>query len=109
MASKILSGDEVEVIHGRNKGARGTVRQHLPKEDKVIVEGLNIVRRHVRREMGRRAGIVEMEAPLWKSKVMVVCPSCDEPSRVGFRVDSEGNKTRYCKKCDEALPTRHVE
>lgn len=101
MAMKILRGDEVVVIHGKNKGARGRVRQNMPREEKVVVEGVNIVRKHVRRQgVARQAGIIEVEAPLHKSKVMLVCPSCNEPTRIGFRIDDAGAKTRYCKKCD---------
>lgn len=101
MAMKILKGDEVLVIHGKNKGARGRVRQNLPREDQVIVEGLNIVRKHQRRQgVARQTGIIEVEAPLNKNKVKLICPSCDEATRVGFRMDSDGKKTRYCKKCD---------
>ena len=101
MAMKILKGDEVLVIHGKNKGARGKVRVNMPREEQVVVEGLNIVRKHQRRQgTARQTGIIEVEAPLHKNKVMLVCPSCDQPTRVGFRVDDEGNKSRYCKKCD---------
>lgn len=101
MAMKILKGDEVLVIHGKNKGARGRVRVNLPREEQVIVEGLNIVRKHQRQQgTARQTGIIEVEAPLNKSKVKLICPSCDEPTRVGFRQDNDGKKTRYCKKCD---------
>jgi large subunit ribosomal protein L24 len=104
MALKVLRGDEVEVIHGRNKGARGVVRQNLPADKKVVVEGVNIVRKHQRRQgVARQAGIIEVEAPLWASKVMVVCKSCDEPTRVGFRWNGD-DKVRYCKKCDADIP-----
>ncbi len=99
MAMKIVKGDEVLVIRGKDKGARGKVRQNMPREDKIVVEGINIVRKHQRRTgTARQTGIIEVEAPLTRSKVMLVCPSCDAPTRVGFRVD-EGSKTRFCKKC----------
>lgn len=101
MAMKILAGDEIVVIHGKNKDARGRVRQNRPAEGQVVVEGLNIVRKHQRREgVARQTGIIEVEAPLHKSKVMLICPSCGEPTRVGFRYADNGIKTRYCKKCD---------
>jgi large subunit ribosomal protein L24 len=104
MAMKILKGDEVVVIHGKDKGARGKVRQNMPREDKVVVEGLNIVRKHQRRQgVARQVGIIEVEAPLHKSKVQLICPSCDEPTRVGFRVNDDGKKTRFCKKCDASI------
>lgn len=101
MAMKILRGDEIIVIHGKNRGARGRVRQNMPREHMVVVEGLNIVRKHQRRQgVARQVGIIEIEAPLHKSKVQLICPACDEATRVGFRQDSSGNKTRFCKKCD---------
>lgn len=105
MAMKILKGDEIIVIHGKNKGARGKVRQNMPQAEQVVVEGLNIVRKHQRRQgTARQTGIIEVEAPLHKNKVMLICPSCDEPTRVGFRFDDEGKKHRFCKKCDSVIP-----
>jgi len=110
MAEKIITGDEVIVIHGRNKGARGRVRQNMPREDRLVVEGVNIVRKHLKRGRARQAGIVEVEAPLHASKVMLVCPNCGDAARVGFRLNDAGVKVRYCKKCDgdiaRAVPTR---
>ncbi|HET8625832.1 MAG TPA: 50S ribosomal protein L24 [Thermomicrobiales bacterium] len=104
MAEKVVSGDEVVVISGKNKGQRGRVRTNLIKRDRVVIEGVNIVRRHLKRGRARQAGIVEMEAPLHVSNVMVWCPNHNGPARVGFRSDAEGNKERYCKQCDAALP-----
>lgn len=104
MAEKIVSGDEIVVISGKNKGERARVRQNMPREDKVVIEGVNIVRKHIARGRARQAGIVEVEAPLPVSKVMLVCPSCGEPTRVGFRHDENGNKVRFCKKCDAVVP-----
>lgn len=104
MAEKIVTGDEIVVISGKNKGERARVRQNMPREDKVIIEGVNIVRKHIARGRARQAGIVEVEAPLRVSKVMLVCPSCGAPTRVGFRLDANGSKTRFCKKCDAAVP-----
>jgi large subunit ribosomal protein L24 len=103
MAEKITSGDEVIVLRGRNKGERGRVRQNMPSEDKVIVEGVNIVRKHVARGRARQAGIVEVEAPLHASKVMLICPECGAATRVGFRLNDAGAKVRYCKKCDATI------
>lgn len=106
MAAKIVSGDEVLVIHGRNKGARGKVRRNIPKDDKLIVEGVNLVRKHVRQDARRRqSGIIEIEAPMHRSKVMLVCPSCDMPTRVGFKFLEDGAKVRFCKQCDAEIPS----
>jgi large subunit ribosomal protein L24 len=101
---KIRTGDQVLVTNGRNKGQRGTVRQNLMDRDRVVVEGINIVKKHIKRGRARQAGIVEVEAPLHVSNVMLVCPSCGEPSRVGVRADSNGKNERYCKKCDAGIP-----
>src|SRR3712207_692346 len=97
---KIATGDEVLVTNGRNKGSRGVVRQNLADRDRVVVEGVNIVKKHIKRGRARQAGIVEVEAPLHVSNVMVVCPTCHEPTRVGVRRNGEGKNERYCKKCD---------
>jgi large subunit ribosomal protein L24 len=105
MAAKIVTGDEVLVIHGRSKGARGKVRRNLIKEDKLIVEGVNLIRKHVPRDPRRRqSGIIELEAPLHRSKVMLICPSCGAPTRVGFRLIDDGEKVRICKQCDAEIP-----
>ena len=73
---KIRRGDEVEVISGKNKGQRGTVRINMIDDDKVVVEGVNIVIKHIKRGRARQAGRVEIEAPLPVAKVKLVCPSC---------------------------------
>ena len=105
MAEKIVSGDEVMVVSGKNKGQRGRVRTNLPREDRVVIEGVNIVRRHMKQGRARQAGIVEMEAPLHVSNVMLFCQTCNSPTRVGFREDAGGRKERYCKKCDASIPS----
>jgi large subunit ribosomal protein L24 len=101
---KIRSGDEVEVISGRNKGQRGKVRLNMVNDDRVVVEGVNIVIKHIKRGRARQAGRVEVEAPLPKGKVMLVCPSCGRPTRVGVRAGSSGKNERFCKKCEGLIP-----
>ena len=101
---KIRTGDEVLVTNGRNKGQRGVVRQNLADRDRVVVEGVNIVKKHIKRGRARQAGIVEVEAALHVSNVKLVCPTCGQPSRVGIRADGEGKNERFCKKCDATLP-----
>ena len=103
MAEKIITGDEIIVLRGRNKGERGRVRQNLPREDKLVVEGVNIVRKHLARGRARQAGIVEVEAAMHASKVMLICPACQEATRVGFRRTDAGDKVRFCKKCDAVI------
>jgi large subunit ribosomal protein L24 len=102
---KIRTGDEVLVTTGRNKGQQGTVRKNLIDRDRVVVEGINIVKKHIKRGRARQAGIVEVEAPLHVSNVKLICPSCKEASRVGVRKNADGDNERYCKKCDATIPS----
>ncbi len=105
---RVQQGDTVEVIAGKDKGLRGEVVRVLVRKDRVIVNGVNILKRHrkARPAPGGQqipAQIIEFEAPLHLSNVMVVCGSCDERTRVGYRRQDDGYKTRYCKKCDSAI------
>ena len=100
---KIRTGDNVLVTTGRNKGQRGIVRQNLIARDRVVVEGVNIVKKHMKRGRARQAGIVEVEAALHVSNVMLVCPNCSQPSRVGVRTGTDGKNERFCKKCDQTI------
>ena len=100
---KIRTGDEVLVTSGRNKGQRGIVRINLIEKNRVVVEGVNIVKKHIKRGRARQVGIVEVEAPFNVSNVMLVCPSCKQPSRVGIRSTDDGKNQRFCKKCDQVI------
>ncbi|MDE2748098.1 MAG: 50S ribosomal protein L24 [Chloroflexota bacterium] len=105
---RVQQGDTVEVIAGKDKGLRGEVVRVLVKKDRVIINGVNIMKRHrkARPAPGGQqipAQIIEFEAPLHLSNVMLVCGSCDERTRVGYRMNDEGFKTRYCKKCDSPI------
>lgn len=106
---KIRRGDEVEVISGRNKGQRGTVRINMVDEGKVVVEGVNIVVKHIKRGRARQAGRVEVEAPMPVAKVMLICPSCGKRTRVGIRKDDKGKNARYCKSCDAMIARPSVD
>lgn len=105
---KIRRGDEVVVTSGRNKGQRGQVRVNLIDRDRVVVEGVNIVKKHIKRGRARQAGIVEVEAALHVSNVKLVCPSCKQPTRIGVRGNPGGKNERYCKKCDQLIPRPEV-
>jgi large subunit ribosomal protein L24 len=104
---KIKAGDTVEVIQGEDLGMRGTVRVADPKKGKIIVEGVNIAIKHQRPvPAGRQqtqGGRIEIEMPISVSKVMVVCPSCQERTRVGYSRAEGSRKTRVCKKCQADL------
>jgi large subunit ribosomal protein L24 len=100
---RIKVGDEVEVVSGNYKGTRGTVQRVMPKENRIVVSGVNLVKKHQRpRPTGGRTqaqgGIIEFEAPISVSNVMLVCPETGEPTRVGIRRDEDGNRVRYSKK-----------
>ena len=100
MASKlhVKTGDTVMIISGKDKGKTGKVLEVSPKEGKVIVEGCNLVTKHVKpRAVGQQGGIVKAEAPLYACKVMPVCPKCGKPTRVGHMVKEDGTKVRVCK------------
>jgi large subunit ribosomal protein L24 len=100
----IKTGDTVMIISGNDKGEKGKVLAVSPKEGKVIVEGRNIVKKHVKpRKMGDQGGIVSAEGALYASKVMVVCPHCNKPTRVGHKKFADGSKERICKRCGETL------
>lgn len=102
---KIKKDDTVEVIAGKDRGQQGKVLVVIPKENRVVVERVNIVKKHQKSQrVGRQqtgGGIVEFEAPINVSNVMLVCQSCNQRTRVGLRVSEEGRKVRYCKKCNQ--------
>jgi len=106
---KIRKGDEVVVISGRNKGQRGKVRMNLISENRVVVEGVNIVIKHIKRGRARQAGRIEVEAPLHVSKVMLIDPETKEPTRVGIRKGPDGKNERYSKKTGNTLPRPTVD
>lgn len=99
----IKTGDKVRVITGKDKGKEGTVIKAFPKNSKVIVEGLNIMKKHNKPSgMSPQGGILETEAPIHVSNVMLIDPSNNEPTRVGYKME-DGKKVRYAKKSGEAL------
>ena len=96
----VKKGDKVVVLSGKDKGKEGTVLVAKPSEGKVIVEGVAIVKKATRpNAQNQQGGIIEKEAAIDASNVMVVCPSCGKPSRMGHDVDENGKKVRVCKKC----------
>lgn len=101
---RVKKGDTVLVISGNYKDKKGKVRAAFPKEDRLLVEGVNIRRVHTRpRRRGEPGGILEKEAPIHYSNVMLVCPSCGVPTRIGMMRLSDGKKVRYCKRCNEIV------
>jgi large subunit ribosomal protein L24 len=100
----IKKDDLVEVISGRDRGKRGKVLRVIPSVSKVIVDNINIVKRHQRpTQQEKNGGIIDTDLPLNSSKVMVVCPRCDKRTRIGWKNLDDGDKKRYCKKCGELI------
>jgi large subunit ribosomal protein L24 len=105
--AKIKRGDTVLVISGNDRGLSGVVQRVLPGSERIVVAGINTVKKHQRPMRAGRAqvqpGIIEFEAPIHISNVMLVCPQCDQPTRVGFFRQEDGRKVRVCKNCHEAV------
>lgn len=109
MKMKIKIGDTVEIISGRGeeKGKRGEIIKVMPKKNRVVVQGANIRKKHQRQvqQQGRTMapGIIEFEGPMHISNVMLVCPNCDEATRVGIERDEDNIPHRVCRSCDELV------
>lgn len=100
---KIKVGDNVRVLSGKDKGKTGKVIQSFPGVKKIVVEGVNIIKKHLKaRRQGDKGQKLELSAPMAISKVALLCPHCEKGVRVGFKVDGE-SKSRVCKKCNNAL------
>ena len=99
----IKKNDTVIVLSGKDKGVKGKVLVAMPKEEKVVVEKVNVATCHTKpRQQGEAGGIVKREAAIYASKVQVVCPKCDKGTRVAFKI-ADGKKTRVCKHCGAEL------
>jgi len=99
----VKKGDTVVVLSGKDKGKQGKVLGTVPSEDKVVVEGINMVTCHIKpRRQGESGGIVQREAAMYGSKVQVVCPKCKKGTRVAHKIEN-GKKTRVCKHCGAEL------
>lgn len=100
----IKKNDTVMVIAGKDKGKSGKVLRLVPKKNRAIVEKLNMVKRHMRPGgQNRQGGILEKEAPIEISNLMLVCSKCTDPTRVGYKILDDNRKVRYCKKCKEVI------
>ena len=102
----VKTGDTVVLLTGDDKyrGKKGKVLAVSPKEGKVIVEGINVVKKHVKpRKAGDPSGIIETESAVYASKVQVVCPKCDKATRIGHKIAEDGTKERICKKCGATI------
>ena len=104
MPTKIRRGDEVVVLAGKDRGKRGKVQEVRTKDRSVVVTGVNTAKRHTKANPNKnvKGGIIEQLVPLSIGKVMLLCPHCNKPARVGYRFDGD-TKERFCKVCGQAL------
>ncbi len=104
MGLDIKKNDTVVMISGDEKGKKGRVIDVLPKVSKVLVESLNTVKKHMKpSKKYQQGGIIEKEAPIQRSNLMLICPKCDKPTRIGNKVLDNGKKIRACKQCGEVI------
>jgi len=100
----IRKDDTVTIIAGKDKGTKGKVRRVFPRQNRVVVEGLNMTKRHSKTQgKAQQAGIIELEAPLSLSNVMLVCNKCGKATRVTMRILGDGSRVRICRSCGEAI------
>lgn len=100
----VKKGDTVVVIAGKSAGKKGKILEVLPKDSRVVVEGANVVKRHAKpTQKMPQGGIIEKEAPMDSSNVMIFCSKCSEPRRINKQVLASGKKVRVCNKCGEAF------
>lgn len=101
---KIRKNDEVLIVTGDDRGKKGKVHRYDPREDRIVVEGVNMVKRHMKpRGNIRQTGIIEREAPINVSDVMLICTKCNKPTRVGFLKLEGKSKVRICRRCREVI------
>lgn len=106
MASRVRRDDTVQILRGKDRGKRGKVQGVNLKSATVHVEGVNVVKRHLKagaQGAGSQGGIVTQEKPMGLWRVMIVCPSCDKPTRVRYQILEDGTKSRVCKRCDQMI------
>ena len=103
MAAKIKKGDKVVVLAGRDKGRSGEVLQVVPKEERALVRGVNMIKRHQRQTMNQEGGIIQKEAPIQLSNLALADPKDGKPTRVGFKVLDDGRKVRFAKRSGDLI------
>jgi len=101
---KIKKGDKVIMMAGKDRGKDGKVLRALPATRKVVVEGLNLIKKHQKpRQQGEKGQLVEIPRAVDASNVRVICPACSKPTRIGYQISKDGKKNRICKKCKQQL------
>lgn len=100
---KIKKNDLVLIVRGKDRKRTGKVIKALPKENKVVIEGLNLVKKHIRpRRQGEKGKIVEVPRPIYVSNVKIICPKCGDATKIGYNI-VDGKKKRFCKKCKKII------
>jgi large subunit ribosomal protein L24 len=101
---KIQKGDQVMVLQGKDKGKKAEVVRAIPDRQKVILEGVNVAKRHAKPTRAtQQGGVIDKFMPVHISTVALICKSCDQPTRVGYKFEADGEKVRVCKKCESRL------
>ncbi|HBP50901.1 MAG: 50S ribosomal protein L24 [Candidatus Shapirobacteria bacterium GW2011_GWE1_38_10] len=100
---KILKGDKVEILIGKDKGRSGEVLRVFAKSEEIVVKGLNLFKKHLKPTQGQKGGIIEKERPIKASKTMLLCPNCQKRIRVAYSIDKNGDKSRICRKCKSII------
>jgi large subunit ribosomal protein L24 len=100
---KIKTNDKVKILTGKDSGKSGKVIKSIPKEGKVVVEGLNVVKKHVKPANGQKGQTISVAMPIDISNTILICPSCGKESRVGYKILENGDKQRVCKKCKQPI------
>ena len=102
---KIKKGDRVQVLTGKDRGKTGTVTRSLPTVGKLIVDGVNVAKKHQKATKATmQGGIIDKDMPLPVANVALLCPTCGKATRVGYKIDGDGTKVRVCKKCGGEMP-----
>ena len=102
---KIKKGDRVRVLTGKDRGKTGNVTRVMPAAGKLIVDGVNVAKKHQRATKATmQGGIIDKDMPLPVANVALLCPACGKPTRVGYKIDGDGTKVRVCKKCGGEMP-----
>ncbi len=101
----LRKNDRVMVMTGKDRGKVGKIIAILTKKNRALVEGANIVKRHTKPGPNTRGGILEKEASIHLSNLMLICPKCTDPVRISRKILEDGTKVRVCKRCGEAIPT----
>jgi large subunit ribosomal protein L24 len=105
---KIKINDKVKVLAGRDSGKSGKITRSIPKEGKVVVEGLNTVKKHIKAGQGQKGQRISVAMPIDVSNAILICPKCSKETRVGYTILPNGEKHRVCKKCKQMIDDKSV-